>query len=106
MILKQKNYDGVSFTPINNDAIRNNEISLGSRGLLHYMLSCKEDWKFTVEGLCVGTNTKLCKMNTYLKELVNAGYLKKQTKRDKKGKILGFEWIVSEEPILRDNELF
>lgn len=106
MIIKRKDYGGVSFTPIDNNAIRDESVSLGARGLLHYMLSCKEDWKFSVEGLCNGTNTKLAKLNTYLKELVGAGYLKKETKRDDKGKFLGFEWIVSEEPILRDNELF
>lgn len=105
MIIKKTNYEG-GYTILDNFSIRDENISLGARGLLHYMLSCSQDWKFSIEGLCKGTNTKLAKLNTCMKELINQGYLKKIMLRDEKGKIVGFDWVVSEEPNLRDNELF
>lgn len=105
MIIKKTNYDG-GYTILDNYSIRDENLSLTARGLLHYMLSCSPDWKFSIEGLCKGTNTKLTKLNTCMKELINQGYLKKNVIRDEKGKILGFDWIVSEEPNLKDDELF
>lgn len=106
MIFKKENYSDSTFTMLDNEVIRDNTISLAARGLLHYMLSCCKDWKFSIDGLCKATNTKLAKLNTCMKELVAAGYVKKETKRDEKGKIIGFEWNVSEIPSLLDNDLF
>lgn len=96
MIIKKGSYENSNYTILDNKTIRDTSLSLTSRGLLHFMLSCNPDWKFSIDGLCKATNTKLAKLNTCLKELMNAGYVKKEIKRDINGKILGFEWIVSE----------
>ena len=71
MIIKRQDYDNSNYTIIDNSAIRDISISLTARGLLHYMLSCSQDWKFSIEGLCKGTNTKFAKLNACIKELTS-----------------------------------
>lgn len=74
MIIKIKKYTNGNYTQISNNLIRDNSISLLARGLLVFMLSCKEDiWEFSVAKLIKNTNTSN-------------------------------EWVISEIPDLRDNE--
>lgn len=104
MIIKIKKYTNGNYTQISNNLIRDNSISLLARGLLVFMLSCKEDiWEFSVAKLIKNTNTSRVKIENAIKELENAGYLKRNQNRNN-GKFANNEWVISEVPDLRDNE--
>lgn len=109
MIIKAKEYPN-GYTTISNDVTRDNNLSLGARGLLIFMLGCLESkYPFSLENLCSYTNTKIAKIRNYVNELENAGYLLREQSRggDKnKGRFSSNKWTVSEMPHLNDNKPF
>lgn len=107
MIIKIDNYTQGNYTIVSNEVTRDNSISLSARGLLIFMLGCKEDtWEFSVAKLIKNTNTSRTKIENALEELENAGYLKRTQTKDNKNKFGKNEWIISEIPNLRDDEPF
>ena len=86
------NYDCIS-----NKIGRNKDLSFKAKGILLYMLGCKDDWDFSVQGICTMSNDGYAAVKTGLIELEKAGYLKRTTIRDK-GKIADVKWDVYEEP--------
>lgn len=86
-----KKYNGYTILP--NKTIRDDNLSLGARGLLIYMISCPPKWKFTLESLTRETNTRITKIRTYLSELETNGYIKRNISRVD-GKIKGFNWDI------------
>ena len=79
----RKNKDDGNYTQLDNDIPRNKGLSLRAKGLLWYMLSCKDDWYFSAQQLQKETNTKKDSVESALKELEKFGYLKRETKREK-----------------------
>ena len=99
MIYKIKDYGNGNFTQISNDIARSKTLSISAKGLLLYMLSCKEDWNFTIQNLMRETNTKQTRLQSALEELKNEGYVSMEQGRNKKGKFGNSEWVVTEEPL-------
>lgn len=109
MIKKADSYPN-GFTTISNNVTRDNDISLGARGLLAYMLGCKQDeWEFSVKKLVNNTNTKKPTIEKYLDELEEKGYLNRKQGRGSsknKGQFGKNDWEIHEIPDLRDDEPF
>lgn len=107
MIIKINNYTQGNYTIVSNEVTRDNSISLSARGLLIFMLGCKEDtWEFSVAKLIKNTNTSRTKIENALEELENAGYLKRTQTKNDRNKFGKNEWIISEIPNLKDDEPF
>ena len=64
-----------NFTIINNHILRNRKASLKAKGLLSWMLSCDDEWNFSLEGMqrCLKEGEDAIK--SALKELEELGYL-------------------------------
>lgn len=77
-------------TSLQNKFLQNKDISLAAKGLLGYMLSLPDNWKFTIDGIAKCTNEKPRKIISILKELTKNGYHIKQHSYEH-GKIK--EWI-------------
>ena len=77
-------------TSLQNKFLQNKDISLAAKGLLGYMLSLPDNWKFTIDGIAKCTNEKPRKIISILKELTKNGYHIKQHYYEN-GKIK--EWI-------------
>lgn len=105
-IIKETDRKDGSYTIISNNVTRDNSISLSVRGLLIFMLGCKENvWDFSVAKLIKNTNTSRTKIETALNELENAGYIKRNQGRN----INRFgvnDWVISEIPNLKDEKPF
>lgn len=101
-ILRKNHSNG--FTQISNDLLRNKDISLKAKGLLCYMLSCDDGWKFSIKG--IATNCKECESTivSTLQELEALGYHKKE-KIYEDGKIKEWIYYISEEPIYIDTSV-
>ena len=90
------------FTIMSNHHLKNNELSLKAKGLLSFMLSCPDDWDYTVKGL-----ENCCKdgrdgIIAAIKELEEQGYIVRQRKRNKLGQLKTVEYIIFENPELQD----
>lgn len=87
-----------NYTIISNEVLSDSALSDGAKTLLLYMLSCKDDWKFSMKGLasCLGLSVSV--INSRVQELNKAGYIKKRRPRNQKGVFTSCEWDIYECP--------
>lgn len=87
-----------NYTIISNEVLSDSALSDGAKILLLYMLSCKDDWKFSMKGLasCLGLSVSV--INSRVQELNKAGYIKKRRPRTAKGVFTSCEWDIYECP--------
>ena len=91
----EKNGD---FTIMSNVHLRDNQLSLKAKGLLSYMLSLPDDWKFSVQGLASTCRVGPDAIRSALKELEAAGYVRKVWHRNENGHFTEIEWEIHEVP--------
>ena len=96
-IIRQKRKE--RFSIVNNKIIEDKQISFKARGLLIYMLSKPDDWKFYPDELANHSDKDGVKaINTALQEMESAGYLVRKRKRDKEGHFKGIDYLLYETP--------
>ena len=87
------------FSIIDNQVLEDKRISFKARGLLIYMLSKPDDWKFYPEELAKHSNREGVKaINSALQEMEQVGYLIRRRKRDNRGHFKGIDYLLSEVP--------
>lgn len=86
-----------NFTAISNDVIRS-ELPDGAKALLLYMLSCSDDWVFSVGSLATALGWQRRKVERVVTQLKKLGYLVITKKQDDKGLFGSYEWDVYETP--------
>lgn len=92
------------FTTMQNITVRNNQLSLRDKGLLLLLLSYPPNWEFSVANLSkVSNHDGKDAITASLKHLELEGYVKRERKRDKNGKLLGCVWTVSDVPMQQRN---
>lgn len=88
-----------NFSIIDNDLIGNSSLSFKARGLLIYMLSKPDDWKFYTTELAKRSSKEgIAAIRTALEEIEKAGYLIRQKKRKNNGKFDGTDWELVDIP--------
>ena len=92
-----------NFTVVSNDVIRDQRISDGSKCLLLYMLSCSDEWNFSIGGLAHQFGKSERVMMRLIVELKKSGYIEQKRVKDGKGVFTSCEWIVHETPIVTEN---
>lgn len=98
MIERTKKEKG--FTMISNELLWDKNLSASAKGIMCYLLSCKDDYDFTTEKIMENTGTKRRKMDSIIQELIEKGYLERKIIRNK-GAFVKFEFIVHERPIAK-----
>lgn len=86
------------FSQIENACLRDDRLSLEAVGLLAYMLSMSDGWKFSTYQLATHFKKNEKTILGYLNELKECGYLEIRRTRDEKCKITGSEWDIFEIP--------
>ena len=86
------NYLVVSYNLIRSD------LSDGAKVLLLFMLTCSDDWNFSVAGLASVLNLSTGTVSARLKELQKAGYLQIRREKNNDGVITSCAWTVRESP--------
>ena len=86
------------YTVMSNYHLRDESLTLKSKGLLSMMLSLPDDWNYTTRGLA-----KICKegvdaIGSALKELETSGYIIRHQLRDRRGRISDTEYVIYEKP--------
>lgn len=92
------------FVSIQNDAVRDERLSLAARGLLVFMLSMTDSWGFSVSGLAQALKISRPTVIRYIKELQAAGYVSIEKEQNKLGQFSGKSWTVYEIPANRSQE--
>lgn len=92
-----------NFTVIDNAIFKDNRLSLKAKGLLCQMLSLPDGWEYSVKGLSTMSSDKYSAITSGLKELEEIGYFRREQRFDR-GKFAGYEYIVSETPIVKNSD--
>ena len=88
------------YVVMSNVFLQRKDLSIKTKGLLAYMLSLPDDWKFTIGGLT--SQLKECKSSVaaMLNELECNGYLRRHYTRTADGKIAEAVYEIFEQPAL------
>lgn len=96
-IIRQKRNS--KFSILSNEMLDDTNMTFKARGLLAYMLSKPDDWKFYVSELVKHSSKEGEKaIRSALREIESAGYLERHRDRDDTGKFTGQDFILSDEP--------
>lgn len=96
MIHRKEHKD--NFTVISNEVIRA-DLSDGAKVLLLFMLSCSDDWSFSLKGLALVLDMSERTISDRLAELKKAGYISQRRSKNKKGQFDSCFWDVYENPL-------
>ncbi|PAD73898.1 hypothetical protein [Paenibacillus campinasensis] len=94
------------FTRILNESLHDECLSFKARGLLAYMLSKPDNYRFYIDELTKHTTEGKDSIRAGLKELEQLGYIKRYSVKDGRGKIMSWEMDVYESPSLRPESGF
>lgn len=94
------------FTRIDNSMLQDARLSFKARGLLSYMLSKPDGFKFYLDEMTKHTTDGKDSIRAGLKELEKFGYVQRYAVKDKRGKILSWELDIYERPSLRPESGF
>lgn len=100
-ILRNPNKE--KFTVVDNFALRDENLSLKSRGLLVTMMSLPDNWHFSEAGLCAIIHKDgQSAIRSCLKELEQLGYLTRTRTRDNGGRVSNVVWTICDKPQLEN----
>jgi predicted transcriptional regulator len=97
LVVKKK----TDYTVISNVFLRDEKLSLKSKGLLAYVLSLPNDWVLYVSELANHHKDGTSAIYSAFKELTELGYVRRKRERID-GKLGGIDYIISETPILEN----
>lgn len=84
-----------NYTCISNGIGRDKNLSFKAKGILVYLLGCKDDWNFNVQGICSMSTDGYESVRTGLIELEKTGYLKRTDIREG-GRIIDVQYDIYE----------
>lgn len=94
------------FTRILNDPLQDERLSFKARGLLAYMLTKPDHFRFYIDELMKHTTEGKDSIRAGLKELERLGYVHRYAIKDARGKIISWELDIYESPSLRPESGF
>lgn len=87
-----------NYTVVNNTIIRDKRLSWKAKGIWLYAFSRPDDWTFHINDLINQSTDGTDSVRNGLKELEDAGYLKRERNRNEKGHVMGASWVFVEIP--------
>lgn len=89
------------FTQISNICILDENLNLEAKGLMCLLCSFPNEWTFYNSFIAKKCGISTDKLNKLYKMLEIEGYIKRDKKRDEKGKFAGFEFEICDEKSLK-----
>jgi hypothetical protein len=87
-----------NYATIPNSFINRDDISLKAKGLFAYLQSKPNEWKFSKERIALQLKEGLASIKSAFAELKKAGYLKTIPQKDSRGKFVGWDYILDDNP--------
>lgn len=87
-----------SYTVMANHHLRDERLSLKSKGLLSLILSLPDDWRISIEGMTQFSADGKDAIRSAIRELTDAGYITRAQTHSEAGTFSGYDYIVHESP--------
>lgn len=87
-----------SYTVMANHHLRDERLSLKSKGLLSLILSLPDDWRISIEGMTQFSSDGKDAIRSAIRELTDAGYITRAQTHSEAGKFSGYDYVVHETP--------
>jgi len=87
-----------SYTVMANHHLRDERLSLKSKGLLSLILSLPDDWRISIEGMTQFSADGKDAIRSAIRELTDAGYITRAQTHSEAGTFSGYDYIVHETP--------
>ena len=87
-----------SYTVMSNHHLRDERLSLKSKGLLSLILSLPDDWRISIEGMTQFSADGKDAIRSAIRELTDAGYITRAQTHSEAGTFSGYDYIVHETP--------
>lgn len=88
-----------NFVTVHKNFIHDNNITFKAKGILLYLLSRPDDWQIYESEILKHTNDGKDSLKSGIRELEKIGYVERIRKRDDKGHLNGYEYLVYEHPV-------
>lgn len=92
-----------NFVTVHKNFIHDSKLTFKSKGILLYLLSRPDDWQIYESEILKHTNDGKDSLKSGIKELEEIGYVVRTRKRNDKGHLNGYEYLVYEHPIQSGN---
>jgi hypothetical protein len=86
------------YVMVNKEFLNDANLSLKAKGLLTYFMSLPDDWQIYESEIVKHHRDGRDSLSTAVKELIENGYIQRQRIRDKKGRLMAYEYRVYEVP--------
>ena len=87
-----------SYTVMANHHLRDERLSLKSKGLLSVILSLPDDWRISIEGMTQFSADGKDAIRSAIRELTDTGYITRAQIHSEAGKFSGYDYVVHETP--------
>lgn len=88
-----------SYTVMANHHLRDERLSLKSKGLLSLILSLPDDWRISIEGMTQFSADGKDAIRSAIRELTDAGYITRAQTHSESGTFSGYEYTIHETPV-------
>lgn len=95
-----------SYTVMANHHLRDERLSLKSKGLLSLILSLPDDWRISIEGMTQFSSDGKDAIRSAIRELTDAGYITRAQTHSEAGTFSGYDYIVHETPAVSPSSGF
>lgn len=92
-----------NFVTVHKNFIHDNNLTFKAKGILLYLLSRPDDWRIYESEILKHTRDGKDSLKSGIKELEEVGYVARTRKRNDKGHLNGYEYLVYEHPIQNGN---
>lgn len=86
------------YAAIPNAAMRDESLSIDARGMLALLMTYADEWVFQRTHLMQVAKVGRDKFQKIMRELKEAGYVRRVPTRDDDGKVSGSAWVIADEP--------
>lgn len=88
-----------SYTVMANHHLRDERLSLKSKGLLSLIFSLPDDWRISIEGMTQFSADGKDAIRSAIRELTDAGYITRAQTHSEAGTFSGYDYVVHEMPV-------
>lgn len=88
-----------SYTVMANHHLRDERLSLKSKGMLSLILSLPDDWRISIEGMTQFSSDGKDAIRSAIRELTDAGYITRAQTHSEAGTFSGYDYVVHETPV-------
>ncbi|WP_133119884.1 hypothetical protein [Pseudooceanicola lipolyticus] len=86
------------YAAIPNDAMRDQTLSIDARGMLALLMTYADDWVFHRDHLMTIAKVGRDRFQKIMRELIEAGYVRRIATRGQGGKVAGSTWLINDAP--------